>query len=52
MMLFLSCEKKVVLLYRNLTAVKFTAIKEFGYEKILRKGIGDAKAARYAVASL
>jgi hypothetical protein len=25
---FLSCEKKVVLLYRNLTAVKFTDIKE------------------------
>ena len=38
-------------MYRNLTAVKFTAIKEFGYEKILRKGIGEAKAARYAAGS-
>ena len=39
-------------LYRNLTAVKFTAIKKWGYEKNLRKGIGDAKVARNAAASL
>lgn len=29
LMFFLLCEKKVVLLYRNLTAVKFTAIKSW-----------------------
>ena len=28
MKFFLLCEKKVVLLHRNLTAVKFTAIKQ------------------------
>lgn len=48
MKLFLSCEKKVALLNRNFTAVKFTAIKEWGYEIVLRKGIGDAKAASHS----
>ena len=50
-MFFLSCEKKVALLNRNFTAVKFTAIKEWGYEIVLRKGIGEAKDARYAAGS-
>ena len=45
--LFLSYEKNV-LLYRNYTAVKFTAIKEWGYEIVLRKGIGEAKGASHS----
>ena len=48
MLFFLSCEKKVALLNRNFTAVKFTAIKEWGYEIVLRKGIGEAKAASHS----
>jgi hypothetical protein len=44
--------KQVVFLHQYFTAVKFTAIKEWGYEKNPRKGIGDAKVARNAAASL
>ena len=51
LLFFLSCEKKVALLNRNFTEVKFTDIKEWGYEIVLRKGIGEAKAARYAAGS-
>ena len=48
LMFFLSCEKKVALLNRNFTEVKFTDIKEWGYEIVLRKGIGEAKGASHS----
>lgn len=43
---------KNVSLQRNLTAVKFTAIKEWKYEEVLRQGVRDGKAARNAAASV
>lgn len=45
-------QNKIVLLRRNLTAVKFTAIKKQKYEEVLRQGVRDAETARNAAASV
>ena len=44
--------KKSCTFAQNLTAVKFTAIKLWRYEEVLRQGVRDGEAARNAAASV